>query len=185
MAASPFPIVTQRLILRPFQDDDLDAMQAIYGREDVNRYLDWGPRSRADIADWLTRIKTFTAFTRGGEALRLAALLRGTDTLIGDFSVWRTSQEHKQGEIGFVVHPDHQGKGYGLEAATVMLRMGFERLGFHRIAGQCDPRNEPSMALMERLGMRREAHLRENLLVKGEWVGTLVFAMLASEWRAR
>src|SRR5438105_11855874 len=55
--ASPFPILTERLILRPFQDDDLDAMVAIYGREDVSRYLDWGPRSRDDIREWLARIK--------------------------------------------------------------------------------------------------------------------------------
>jgi RimJ/RimL family protein N-acetyltransferase len=185
VAVPAFPLLTNRLQLRPFEDADLDAMHAIYGREDVNRYLDWGPRSRADIAEWLGRIKTFTALSPGGEALRLAALLRGTDMLIGDFSVWRTSQEHQQGEIGFVLHPDFHGKGYGLEAARLMLQVGFERLGFHRIAGQCDPRNESSVALMERLGMRHEAHLRENLLVKDEWVDSLVFAMLASEWQAR
>ena len=182
--ASPFPILTERLILRPFRDEDLEAMVAIYGREDVNRYLDWGPRSRDDVREWLGRFKRLTDITPRGDALRLAALLKGSDSLIGDFSVWRTSREHLQGEIGFVVHPDHQGKGYAVEAATVMLRMGFERLGFHRIAGQCDPRNAASAALMERLGMRREAHLLENMLVKGEWVGTLVYAMLASEWQA-
>jgi len=155
---------------------------AIYGREDVNRYLDCGPRSRDDVREWLGRIKKVTALTPRGEALRLAAVLKGADALIGDFSVWRTSRDHLQGEIGFVVHPDHQGRGYGLEAATVMLRLGFERLGFHRIAAQCDVRNAPSAALMERLGMRREAHLLQNMLVKGEWVDSLVYAMLASEW---
>jgi RimJ/RimL family protein N-acetyltransferase len=184
VGSSPFPFRTERLTLRPFQEADLDAMLAIYGREDVNRYLDWGPRSRDDVREWLGRISKMTALTPRGDALRLAALLKGTNTLIGDFSLWRTSREHAQGEIGFVVHPDHQGMGYALEAATVLLRMGFERLGFHRIAAQCDPRNAPSAALMERLGMRREAHLRENELVKGEWVDTLVYAMLASEWRA-
>ena len=185
MAPSPFPIVTQRLILRPFVDGDLDAMLAIYGREDVVRYLDWGPRSRDEIREWLGRIKKMTALTPRGEALRLAALLKETDALIGDFSVWRTSQEHLQGELGFVLHPDHQGKGYGLEAATVMLRMGFEHLGFHRIAAQCDARNAPSAALMERLGMRREAHLLQNMLIKGEWTDELLYAMLVDEWRAR
>ena len=185
MTYSPFPILTERLILRPFCDDDLEAMVAIYGREDVSRYLNWGPRSRDDIREWLGRIKRFTDVTPRGEALRLAALLKGTDSLIGDFSVWRTSREHLQGEMGFVLHPDHQGQGYGLEAATVLLRMGFESLGFHRIVGECDPRNAASAALMERLGMRREGHLLENMLIKGEWVGTLVYAMLASEWAAR
>ncbi len=172
-------------MLRPFQDEDLDAMHAIYGREDVNRYLDWGPRSRDAVREWLDRIKTMTAISPRGDALRLAALLKGTRTLIGDFSVWRTSGDHQQGELGFVLHPDFQGKGYGLEAGTAMLRMGFEKLRFHRIAGHCDARNAPSAALMDRLGMRREAHLRENEFIKGEWVDELVYAMLASEWEAR
>ena len=185
MAAARFPLLTERLVLRPFTDDDLDAMHAIYGRDDVNRYLDWEPRSREAVREWLDRIKTMTALTPRGDGLRLAALLRGTGTLIGDFSVWRTSREHQQGELGFVLHPDFQGKGYGREAASLMLRMGFERLRFHRIAAHCDARNAPSAALMERLGMRREAHLRESQFIKGEWVDELVYAMLVSEWQSK
>jgi RimJ/RimL family protein N-acetyltransferase len=185
MSRSQWPLLTERLTLRPFEQMDLDAMHAIYGREDVNRYLDWGPRSRDDVRQWLDRISKMTALGPQSEGVRLAAVLKGTETLIGDFSVWRTSREHQQGEIGFVVHPDYQGSGYGVEAARVMLGLGFESLGFHRIAGQCDPRNLASAGLMERLGMRREAHLLENELVKGEWVGTLVYAMLAGEWLRR
>ena len=83
--ASP-SISTQRLTLRPFQDADLEAMVAIYGREDVSRYLDWGPRSPDDIREWLSRITRMTDLTPRGDALRLAALLKGSETLIGDFS---------------------------------------------------------------------------------------------------
>src|SRR5205823_5689383 len=144
MPAARFPLLTERLILRPFADDDLDAMHSIYGRDDVNRYLDWEPRSREDVREWLGRITHMTALDERGEALRLAALPKGSDLLIGDFSVWRVSRESRQGMIGFVVHPDHQGKGYGREAAAMMLQVGFEQLGFNRIAGSCDARNAAS-----------------------------------------
>jgi RimJ/RimL family protein N-acetyltransferase len=100
-------------------------------------------------------------------------------------SLERASREHQQGEVGYVLHPDHQGHGFATEAATVMLRLGFEILGFHRIVGRLDARNEASARVLERLGMRREAHLRENEFIKGEWCDELVYAMLASEWRAR
>ena len=95
------------------------------------------------------------------------------------------SELHRQGEIGFVLHPDHHGQGYAGEAACAMLRLGFEELGLHRIVGRCEPRNEASARLLERLGMRREAHLIENEWVKGEWQSELVYAMLDREWRAR
>ena len=80
--------------------------------------------------------------------------------------------------------PNHHGHGYGTEGARLMLRLGFEVLGLHRIIGRCDARNTASARVMERLGMRREAHLIENEWVNGEWTDELLYAMLDHEWRA-
>jgi RimJ/RimL family protein N-acetyltransferase len=180
--AADFPIETPRLLLRPFEDDDFEPFFAIHSREDVTRYLDWGPRSRDDVRAMLDRIKGMTALDEEGDALRLAALLRADGTLIGDFSIWRVSRERGEGEIGFVMHPANHGHGYATEASAEMLRLGFQRLGFHRIVGRCDARNSASADLMERLGMRREAHFRQNEFIKGEWTDQLVYAILATEW---
>jgi RimJ/RimL family protein N-acetyltransferase len=97
-------------------------------------------------------------------------------------SIWRTSREHQLAEIGFVFHPDHHGHGFATEAMRVVIGLGFEAGGTHRIMGRCDARNTPSAALMERLGMRREAHLRENEYLKGEWADELDYAILDREW---
>ena len=64
-----------------------------------------------------------------------------------------------------------------------MLALGFDGLGLHRISGRCDPRNPGSVGVLERLGMRREAHFRENEIVKGEWIDEYVYALLEAEWR--
>ena len=177
-----YPLLTERLLLRPFADDDLDALYAIESREDVARYLYWGPRSRDEVREALQRRREMTAIDDERDAVRLAAVLRDSDTLIGDVSLQRVSREHRQGEIGFVMHPDHHGRGYATEAMLVLLRLGFEESGLHRIIGRCDGRNAASARLMERLGMRREAHFRENEFIKGEWTDELVYAMLAEEW---
>ena len=94
-----------------------------------------------------------------------------------------TSVLHRQGEIGYVLHPEHTRRGYATEAAREMLRVGFEGLGLHRIVGRLDARNIASARVLERLGMRREAHLVENELVKGEWTDEVVYALLSREWR--
>jgi RimJ/RimL family protein N-acetyltransferase len=188
-----FPLLTERLLLRPFDDDDLDVLHSIESRPDVMRFLYWEPRSHEEVRETLERRKQMTAIDDSSDALRLAAVIRESGTLIGDFSLQRVSREHQQGEIGFVMHPDHHGKGYATEASRVLLRLGFEELGLHRIVGRCDARNRASARLMERLGMRREAHLRENEFVKGEWCDEFVkgewcdefvYAMLATEWAA-
>ena len=66
-----------------------------------------------------------------------------------------------------------------------MLALGFGDLGWHRIVGSCDARNHSSVRLMERIGMRREAHFVQSELVKGEWTDELVFAILVHEWKSR
>jgi RimJ/RimL family protein N-acetyltransferase len=184
MPRSTIPLTTKRLILRPFVDADLDALLAMQSRDDVTRYLNWGPMSRDQARDLLGRIKKLTAINDKADALRLAMVLAASGVVIGDVSLWRTSREHAQAEIGFVLHPDHHGHGYGTEAMRELLRIGFDEVGFHRIVGRCDARNGPSARLMKRLGMRLEAHLRENELIKGEWSDELIYAMLAGDWSA-
>jgi RimJ/RimL family protein N-acetyltransferase len=177
------PIRTERLVLRPFEDGDLDALHGMHGRDDVSRYLPPEPLTREQARALLARVMPLRAIDEEPHAVRLAAVLPETGEVIGDFSLWRLSEEHREGEIGFVLHPDHHGRGYAAEAAIELLRLGFEG-GLHRIVGRCDARNVGSARLMKRLGMRQEAHLVENEYIKGEWTDELIFAMLESEWAA-
>jgi RimJ/RimL family protein N-acetyltransferase len=185
MLRPAYPITTSRLLLRPFRHDDLDDLHAIQSRADIARYLYWEPRSREEVAEKLAERTTMTAVAKERDSVLLAVVLRDSGTLIGDVNLWWLSEEHRQGEIGFVFHPDHHGHGYAGEAATEMLRLGFEGLGLHRIIGRADGRNRASARLMEKLGMRREAYFVQNEFVKGEWTDEVVYAMLASEWADR
>lgn len=184
MSDVAYPLATERLWLRPFADDDLEALIVIDGDHGVARYVPWEPRSPDEVRQALERRMTMSSLREPGDALRLAAVLMTSAELVGDVMLRWLPGNDRQGEIGFIVHPDHQGRGYGSEASSAMLRHGFEDMGLHRIVGRCDPRNIASARLMERLGMRREAHLRENEMIKGEWTDELVYAMLNSEWAA-
>jgi len=184
MLRPTYPIETARLLLRPFTLDDLDALHAIQSRPDVARYLYWEPRSREEVREALAARAGRTTLDAEGDTLVLALELRDSGAVIGDVNLQWLSAAHRQGEVGFVLHPDYHGHGYGREAAMAMLRLGFEGLGLHRIIGRCDARNDASARLMERLGMRREAHFRQNEVFKGEWGDEYVYALLAAEWAA-
>lgn len=177
-----YPIRTPRLLLRPFELGDLDARYAYESRTDVARYLYWEPRDRAECVDKLKASLDMTAIEREGEALKIAVTLAEAGTLIGDVNLEWLSSPHSNAEIGYIFHPDYHGHGYAREAACELLRLGFCELGVHRIIGRCEERNTASAALMSELGMRQEAHLRENEFVKGEWQSELIFAMLRREW---
>ena len=183
MLEPDYPLETERLLLRAFEPGDLGALHAMHSREEVARWLYWRPRSEAEVRESLDKKIAARAIMKEGDPLSLAAVLRASGELIGDFNLWWNSREHRQGEIGFIVHPDHQGRGYATEVSRVLLRLGFEGLGLHRIVGTLEARNLASARVLERLGMRREAHLVENEWVKGEWQSELVYAILDREWR--
>ncbi len=180
-----YPLGTDRLLLRPYVEDDLEAVHDIERRDGTARYLYNEPRSMEASRALHERRMSMTSIDDDHDGLALAVVLRMTGSVIGHVTLQRVSREHRQGEIGYVLHPDHQGHGYATEAAEQMLRLGFEELGLHRIVGRLDARNAASAGVLERLGMRREAHLHENEFVKGDWVSELVYAILADEWRQR
>jgi RimJ/RimL family protein N-acetyltransferase len=171
------PIETARLRLRRLVPGDLSALHALHSREDVTRWLYWGPRDedevRASLEGHIARASD--------EGVVLAIDLDGE--LIGTANV--AVGEHGQGEIGFMLHPDHHGHGYATEAAAAILELAFGTYGLHRVFGRVEPRNTASVRVLERLGMRKEAHLVENEWVKGEWQSEAVYAILAREWRGR
>jgi RimJ/RimL family protein N-acetyltransferase len=177
------PIETERLLLRPFVAEDFDAVFAMQSRPDVARYLYWGARDADEVRAALELKVAGTAIRSEGDAVFLAAVLRSTGELVGDMVLHLLSQEHSTAEIGFIVHPEHQGHGYATEAARPLLKLAFEDVQVHRVIGRVEPRNVASTRVLEKLGMRQEAHLIENEFVKGEWQSELVYAMLDREWR--
>jgi RimJ/RimL family protein N-acetyltransferase len=176
------PIETERLLLRPFVAEDFDAVFAMQSRPDVARYLYWDARDEGEVRDALEKKVAGTSIRSEGDAVFLAAVLTSTGELVGDMVLHLLSQEHSTAEIGFMVHPDHQGHGYATEAARPLLKLAFEDVQVHRVIGRVESRNVASARVLEKLGMRREAHLIENEFVKGEWQSELVYAMLNSEW---
>jgi len=178
------PLKTQRLRLRPFTRGDVDAVFDYRGRDDVALYLFDTALSRDECAQAVQHRITHTAWTEEGDKIVLAVELAEEALVIGEMSlIWR-SISARQGEIGWIFHPKYQGCGYAREAALALFHMGFHGADLHRIFARCDARNAPSWRLMERLGMRREAHLREHGIFKGGWDEEFVYALLQREWRA-
>lgn len=180
-----YPLETERLLLRPFVPEDLDALFAIHSREELTTYLYWDARSRDEVRAVLEKKAAARAITAPGDVLALAATLRTTNELVGDCILQWVDNEHRQGEIGFIFHPGHHRRGYATEAAALLLRLAFDDLKLHRVVGRLEARNTPSARVLEKLGMRREAHLVENEYVKGEWQSEIIYAMLDREWGGR
>jgi RimJ/RimL family protein N-acetyltransferase len=185
--APDYPIGTERLLLRPIDPvADIEAMHAYRSREDVCRYIPPVPVTRERLAEvYADPERTRSVLTKPGQILSLAIVLRTTGRLVGDIIlIW--SEEHPySGEVGYIVDPEHQGRGYATEAVRAVLALGFDGLGLHRMTGRIDARNPASGRVLTKAGMRQEAVLVENEWFKGEWSTEVDFAILDREWRAR
>jgi RimJ/RimL family protein N-acetyltransferase len=183
MLRPDYPITTARLLLRPYAETDFDGLYDMLGRADVNRYLYTEARTPDEVRALIKNRLDNLTLEKGGDHLSLAVALReAPETPIGTAMLSWASEEHRQGEVGYTVHPDHQGKGYATEVTRAMVDLGFRGIDLHRIIGRLDARNIASRRVLEKSGMRVEAHLVENEWVKGEWCSEIVCAVLRSEW---
>lgn len=182
------PIRTERLVLRLMTPADVDDVYAYQSRDDVCQYLLHGPRSRDEVAEWVAKYAAATRLAEDDDWIEPAielAMPDGTTRVIGHMYLNLASVENLGAEIGWTLHPDFFGRGYAAEASAAMLDLAFGTLGMHRVRAELDPRNDASIALCRRLGMREEAFFVKDMMFKGDWADTGVYAILAEEWAAR
>jgi RimJ/RimL family protein N-acetyltransferase len=177
-------LLTPRLALRRLRLSDCAAVFAVRSDPHVSRFQLWEPRSVEEVRSFLEGLLDLEPDTPG-TWFQLAITLQDSGLLIGDCGLHFPPGEPHQAEVGITLASDHQGQGYATEALSAVLDYLFLSLGKHRVFASVDPRNRASIALLERVGMRKEAHLRESVWCQGEWADDLVFAVLEREWRAR
>src|SRR5687768_8098356 len=138
MIYSPqYPIETERLRLRPFTRGDVEAVFAYRQRADVARYLFDGPMTHESVTEVVQQRIGQHELADEGDKVFLAAELMAPQQVIGEVSLILRDGPSRQAEIGYIFHPDFHGRGYASEAARVLLRVGFEGAGMHRIYARC------------------------------------------------
>jgi RimJ/RimL family protein N-acetyltransferase len=178
-----YPLTTERLIIRALTTDDLDRHHALFSDPEVVRYLYFGPFDRPAAQEHLARRSTVDLPIEG-QWINFGVEVKDEGILIGELAMGFISSTHAHYEVGYVFDPAYAGRGYATEGAAMIVELAFSGLGAHRVSGRLDARNDPSARVLEKLGMRREAHFIENEFVKGEWTDELAYAILAPEWRA-
>jgi RimJ/RimL family protein N-acetyltransferase len=180
MTASFFE--TARLRARPFEPRDVEPFVAYRADPDVERYQGWSDFTAE-------RGRAFIDAQQGdrpgvpGEWFQFALEERTSHELVGDVALHPSAEEPGEAEIGVTLATAYQHRGYGTEAVRGLLGYAFGHLALHRVVAITDVRNVPAQALLQRAGLRREAHFHENHFFKVSWSSEFVYAMLDREWQ--
>lgn len=178
------PLVTERLRVRRFQPTDLDPFVAMRNDPELARYQSWRVVDRAEAQKFIVDLANAEP-GRAGEWVQLAIADRTSDEFLGDCVVHGKVDDPDVAEIGFTLTRQAQGKGLATEAITALLDYLFRVKVFRRVIAICDVRNHGSYRLLERLGMRREAHTLQSYWNKGSWTDEYQYAILRDEWLHR
>ncbi len=175
---------TERLILREFTESDWPAVLACHSAPAYRRFYEKAPCTPADAGALVDRFVEWQTETPRSK-FQWAVTLRREGILIGNCGIRKSAADAAEAEIGCELAPEHWGRGYPMEAGRLLLRIGFRDLGLHRMFAHCAADNADAVCLAERLGLRQEGRLRENVRFDGRWRDTLVYGILEQEWAAR
>ena len=179
MVELPLPIKTGGLRLRwLIGAEDHAALHAIQSRADVGPLAGWEPRCEEDGPRGVARRARSRAPGRAGDGRAAGRRAHGeTGELVGRVSLMLGAPEHRQAEIGFILGPGHQGRGYATEASEAMLALAFSTYDLHRVYGRLEPRNVASGArAREARDEQGGAPDREQDGVKDEWQSEVIYA---------
>jgi [ribosomal protein S5]-alanine N-acetyltransferase len=171
-----------RVALRSITDNDLDSLYEIYSDPEVMRYWGSSPmKDRQEARDFLAEVHEDLRLRR---CIQWGIAQRSDNRIIGTVAFFYLDFVAQKGEIGFALGCAHWGKGYMREALQAALGYAFNEMALRRIEADVDPRNLPSIRLLERLGFRQEGYLRERWLAADETQDSLFYGLLKKEWNS-
>lgn len=179
---TPFhELETERLLLRRVKNEDADQVFAIRSNPETMKFI---PRPLlANTDEALEHIRMIEDKIANNEGINWAITLKGDDTLLGVIGHYRIKPENYRAEIGYMVHPDAQGKGIVTEAVKKVVEYGFEVMQLHSIEAIIDPANYGSARVLEKNGFVREAHLKENEFYDGKFIDTVIYSLLKRNFK--
>ncbi len=177
---------TDRLILRPFEEDDFEAVHAYASVAENVQYMLWGPNEESDTRAFISYAVLKSKETPCHD-YQYAVVLKSSRKLIGSCGL--TISDGNEAELGWILHKDYWKQGYGTEMGTRMIELGFSELDLHRIIAHCDTENYGSYRVMERIGMRREGCFVESRppskFSAKKYSDEYAYAILKDEWKAQ
>ena len=179
---SPFPnLETHRLILRRLSENDVDEIIELRGNPENMVFI---PRPLvATNEEALAHFKVIDDKINSNEGINWAITLKGNTKMIGLMGLYRIKPENFRAEIGYMILPQFNGKGYTSEAIKAIVTYGFQTMQLHSIEGIIDPRNLASERVLQKNGFVKEAHLIENEFAMGKFWDTVIYSLLQRNFK--
>lgn len=172
---------TERLILRQFKESDFEDLYKYFNDKNYWKFLSYNYSDKEILKKIIN-----DSIIEGNEnkiiPSKIAAVKKDDNKLIGLMIFLIFNKVFRTWEIGYLLNPEFHNQGFATEASLKLLEYAFEKLNAHRVVATCDTRNTASYKVLEKIGMRREAHFIKNILIGNEWHDEYFYAIYDNEW---
>lgn len=173
----------ERIILRKMLFDDAQDMYEYSSNPDVPKYLTWYPHP--DIEYTMAYLRYVSQKYRTGDIFDWAVVDKKSGKMIGTCGFARIDYPNDSAEIGYVLNPNFQRKGIAAEAASLVIKFGFEMLELERIEARYMVENTPSRKVMEKCGMTFEGVRRSGAKVKDIYRDLGICAIVRGDYESQ
>lgn len=172
---------TPRLLIRPFLWADADDFFILESDPELLKYELYPAKTRTESDEALMRLLRSDLSPDIQNWREWAIELKAEQKVIGLICMSYHDVRRRMMEVGFRINAAYQRRGYGSEALRSVIKATFRDTETHRIFACTDGLNLASQKMMEKAGMQREAHLRENVLMGEEYHDEVIFGVLRRE----
>lgn len=175
-------IETQRLILKPISENDWELFKGLHQSSEVIKYVG-DPFTESSISErFNSRLGEWKKTSN--QWLTLTIIEKSTESKIGVTGFYPEWEPYQQAELGFLLNPEFQGKGYGKESTIAVIEYAFNQCNFHKVIATVTEGNSLSFNLLKALGFTHEGTIRDNFKLGGHWHNDLKLGLLKHEYNA-
>jgi [ribosomal protein S5]-alanine N-acetyltransferase len=175
-------ITTPRLLLCEYAEADFEGVHAYARDPETVRFMTWGPNQPDQTRAFIQMAISHQTLDPRVD-YQFVVRLRSTKRIISGCGIHIRRPDHRGAEVGYCFNRQFWGQGYATETMGALLKFGFLALKLHRIIATCDPRNIGSERVMQKNGLRKEAHFIQELWQRSKWRDSLLYAILEHEWK--
>lgn len=180
---NPFPVLeSERLLFKKLENEDVDGVFALRSSEKCMKFI---PRPILDSKEQaLELMDLMNSKIDSNETINWAVFLKENPSVfVGYLGHYRIDIENYRSEIGYMILPEFEGKGYATEAVKTIVKYGFEAINLHSIEAVIDPENFASERVLQRCGFVKEAHILENEYYNGKFWDSVIYSLLKRNFK--
>lgn len=169
----------EKIYFKALSTEDVQEIHHYASDPEVSIFIGWDLMNT--VEETREHIELMLNRESAGTHLYASIVLKSTHEVIGTAMIFNFDEEANKAEIGYLIHRDHWGKGYGTEIVALMTGFAFQSLHLHKVYAYVVDANIGSARILEKNGYALEGRLKDNYFIEDRYYDALFFGKIKNQ----